>query len=254
MRILLIASFLAACGGDDGFGVGEAPDSGVISIAPEPFCGRALPTTAPPSIEISGDIVPDAGETIGSQGIKLELWARNGTKPIATEGTFQHFELDAATDGTPIDGYIHATDTASVYYFVGQPFAANYQFDRTLTLTDKFDFAGLAPEQEDTGTIFIAMHDCSTMDSSLAGESVKITPAGTSTIRYIKVAGTTQTDAGTQTQYAFSASPNSQTFAAVIVNAPLGDVTITTSGSRLMRTGHVRVFPYDLTKVDLYPQ
>jgi hypothetical protein len=228
--------------GPDG-GVGDAP-----TIDTQTLCGAALPTSAPPSIQISGQ-VQRINTSSTPRAITVDLWRRGDAEPLAMTSGFGDFQFTAYTQSQPLDAYVHAADLdhADLYYFFPMPLTRSY-FLHDLPMFSQYDLESIAPRESGTGAVMVAMHDdCNGTDKAVTGASVMVTPAiASTTTRY--VSGTSQTPT-------FQTGPDSTTAGAIILNVPPGNITITTSNaSRPLRTAHVVAYANSLTIVDLYPQ
>jgi hypothetical protein len=251
IAFLLIA---VGCTGTDVHSMpGDSPDGGASdapAIDTQTLCGAALPTSAPPSIRVSGEVVAVPISPTPTMGMTIDLWKRGGTEPLAVkEHGFGDFEFTAYTQSLPLDAYIHAADTghADLYYFFPIPLTRNYFLDKLPMFTES-DLEAIGPHEEGTAAVVVAMHDdCDGTDKAVTGASVMVTPAiASTTTRYVSATSQTPT---------FQTAPDSTTAGAVILNVPPGNITITTSNaSRPLRTAHVVAYANSLTMVDLYPQ
>ncbi len=114
----LTAAALAACGSNS-----SGPAAGFECL------GQALPTTAPATIAVTGQVRQNALAPTALRGAYVFAFPTVGTDTLAadTSDTPGFYSLSITTGGTPVNGYVRATDSAHIttYAYPAVPLAAN---------------------------------------------------------------------------------------------------------------------------------
>jgi hypothetical protein len=170
---------LAAACGDDSSG----PGSGFECL------GAALPTTAPATVTVSGQIKQNALAQTALSGAVV-VASRTGTDTLAadTSDTPGFYSLSIATGGTPVDGFIRVTKSGFLptYAYPSRPLAANLANNNVLAITNT-EFGILATTVDESqaagnGFIGVVVKDCN--GTPLAGATVQTSPAGADPVHY----------------------------------------------------------------------
>jgi len=114
----LIAAGLAACSGNS-----SGPSAGFECL------GQALPTTAPATVTVTGQVKQNAlsPNALGGAYIFAFRTGDTTTRAADTSNTPGFYSLTITTGGTPVDGYVRATDSAHIttYAYPPVPLAAD---------------------------------------------------------------------------------------------------------------------------------
>lgn len=177
LPVALGAALIAACSNNS-----SGPQAGFECL------GQALPTTAPASIDLSGQVKKNVLTPVPNpNAIVTAFRTSDTTTALATDtsDTPGRYSLSLATGGTPIDGYIRVTDSSHIatYAYPPVPMAANDSQNVQMVSATEFGIlaasAGVTP-QAGKGFIGIVVTDCT--GTPIAGATVSSTPAGT--VRY----------------------------------------------------------------------
>ncbi|HWC74974.1 MAG TPA: hypothetical protein VG454_13645 [Gemmatimonadales bacterium] len=214
--LLGLVIVVAACGKDS-----SGPQAGFECL------GAALPTKAPATITVGGQILQNALAPTALSGAEI-IASRTGTDTLAadTSNTPGFYSLSITTGGTPVDGFLrvsHGGSYITTYAYPARPLAADDTTNVLVISPNEFTLlstAASAPHTAGDGTIVIVVRDCD--GKQLAGATVASNPSGL--IRYNAVGGPSTTATSTYTDGV-----------AYIFNVAAGNVTImgTASGHAL---------------------
>jgi len=172
----LIAAALAACSSDS-----SGPAAGFECL------GQALPTTAPPLVNVTGRITAHVLSPTALRGAYVFAFRTADTTTLAadTSDTSGAYSLAITTGGTPVNGYVRVTDSThlSTYAYPAVPLATD-AIDNVLMVTNsEFSLlassAGVTPVAGD-GFVGVVVKNCA--GTPIAGATVTSSPAGT--VRY----------------------------------------------------------------------
>src|SRR2546426_1588257 len=101
----LIAGGLAACGGNS-----SGPAAGFECL------GQALPTTAPATITVTGQVRQNVLSQTALRGAYVFAFRTGDTTTLTadTSNTPGFYSLSITTRGTPVNGYVRATDSPHI--------------------------------------------------------------------------------------------------------------------------------------------
>jgi hypothetical protein len=190
--------------------------------------GAALPTTADDPVTIDGTTESLSGlSTVKEPGVLVEAYATgNGTAltsdTSASDGTFS---LTVTTGGTPLDGYLKATKSGLLdfYVFPATPIAASISNVPVLLLSSSSlgtveTIASVTPANDPSsvGLVGVVVEDCA--GNPVAGATVSLTEssAAVGDMRYM--AGSVPSTTATTTD---------SSGAAFVFNVPTGTATVT---------------------------
>jgi hypothetical protein len=208
----LIAAALAGCSSNS-----SGPSAGFECL------GQALPTTAPATITVTGQVRKNALAPTALGGAYVFAFRTGDTTTLAadTSITSGSYSLSVATAGTPLIGYVRVTDSAHIttYAYPPVPLAADAIENVLMITSGEFSFlagaANITPVAGD-GFIGLVVTDCA--GTPIAGATVSSTPAG-------------------QVRYNAGGVPNPSATAtasdgvAYIANVPAGNVTVRSTAS-----------------------
>jgi len=212
-------------------GANTPVDAKVVMDAPagDYAClGAALPTTADDPVAISGTASKLSGlSTTKAAGVLVEAYATGNGTPVtsdtsASDGTFS---MSVTTGGTPLDGYLKATLSGELDYYVfpATPIAASIANVPVLMLSasdlDTVEtLAGVTPANDpnSVGLVGIVVQDCT--GATVAGATVSLTEGGTEVGDKRYAAGQLPSSSATATD---------SSGAAFIFNVPTGTATVT---------------------------
>jgi hypothetical protein len=205
------------------------PDAG----GPFACLGQPLPSTAPPSITISGIVTTAIGNAPVS-GATLQGYVVGTTSPVITLTTDGNgmASASAPTGGKPIDGYFRASISGKedTWFYPAVPFAGDQTIGVVmLTSSDVATVAQIANTSQDPtqAMMFIKVVDCN--GAPLAGATISTQPAGT--IRYFS--GGTPNSGATATD---------SSGAAAVFDVPSGTVTLgAVEGAMTLRSHSMNV-------------
>src|SRR6266508_827439 len=168
----LTAAALAACGSDS-----NGPAAGFECL------GQALPTTAPATITVTGQVRQNALAPNALPGAYVFAFPTVGPDTLAadTSDTPGFYTLSITTGGTPVNGYVRATDSTHIttYAYPAVPLAANATENVLMITNTEFGVlaavAGITPVAGD-GFIGLVVTNCA--GTPLAGATVTSSPAG----------------------------------------------------------------------------
>jgi hypothetical protein len=216
----LIAAGLAACSGNS-----SGPSAGFECL------GQALPTTAPATVTVTGQVKQNALSPNALGGAYVFAFRTGDTTTLAadTSNTPGFYSLTITTGGTPVDGYVRATDSAHIttYAYPAVPLAAD-TIENVLMITNtEFSFlAGAAGVNPVAGDGFIGLVVANCAGTPIAGATVSSSPAGQ--VRYN--AGGAPSSSATST---------AADGVAYIANVAAGNVTVQATASGHTLRQHV---------------
>ena len=202
----LIAIALAACSSSS-----SGPSVGFECI------GQALPTTAPATIAVTGQINSNALSPSPQPGAVVSAFRTGDTTTLATatSNTPGFYTLQVLTGGAPVDGYLRVTHSGHIdtYGYPSRPLAADAVDNVLLITSSELGALGTivgVPQTAGNGFMAVIVQDCS--GTPLAGATVTTTPAGT--VRYDAGSGPSATATSTSTDgvaYVFNVTPGNVT-------------------------------------------
>ena len=171
-RVLLgLVIVIAACGSDS-----SGPGAGFECL------GAALPTTAPSTITLGGQILGNALAPTALPGAEI-IASRTGTDTLAadTSDTPGFYSLSISTGGTPIDGFLRVSKSGYIttYAYPSRPLAVNDTTNVLVITSNEFTLLSNAvsvPHTPGDGTIGIVVRDCN--GTPLTGATVASNPPG----------------------------------------------------------------------------
>ena len=213
---VVVALVVAACGNGS-----TGPGAGFECL------GKPLPTTAPTSLTVSGQLKANALAPTALPSAAVAAFKTGVTTPLDSTssdgGGF--YTLTIASGGTPVDGYVRVSKTGylTTYGYPAVPLSANVTENILVITSSEFNFlasaVGVSPTPGD-GFIGIVVTDCA--GNALTGATVASNPPG---LIHYNAAGAPSS----------SATSTSTDGIAYIFNVTAGDVTIfgTASGHAL---------------------
>ncbi len=231
-----LAVLVAACGNDS-----SGPGAGFECL------GAALPTTAPATITVSGQIKQSALAPTALPGAQV-LASRTGTDTLAadTSDTPGFYSLTITTGGTPVDGHLRITKSGFLptYAYPSRPLAANLANNNVLAITStEFGILGTAVGESHTagnGFIGVVVKDCN--GTTLANATVSTSPAA-GAVKYNFGGGPSTT-----------ATMTSADGVAYVFNVPAGNVTVmATAGGHTLRQHVVNARADVITLTEIQP-
>jgi hypothetical protein len=234
LQVALIAGGLAACG---------SSSTGV----PAGFecLGRALPTTAPAVVNVTGMVTANVLSPAPVPHAFVYGFRTGDTTHLAgdTTNTPGQYSLAISTGGTPVNGYLAISDSGhhiDTYAYPAVPLAADVTENVLMVSSSEFSFlaaaAGITPVAGD-GFIGVVVRNC--QGTTIAGATVTSMPAGT--VRYNAGGGPSS-----------SATATAADGVAYIANVAPGNVTVqaTASGQTLRQhTVNARANAITLTEI-----
>ena len=230
----LIGAVLAACGSDSN------------GLAPGFEClGQALPTTAPPRVNVSGMVTANVLSPSPVPHAFVYGFRTGDTTHLAgdTTNTPGQYSLAIPTGGTPVNGYLAISDSGhhiDTYAYPAVPLAADVTENVLMVSRSEFSFlaaaAGITPVAGD-GFIGVVVRNC--QGAPVAGATVTSMPAGA--VRYNAGGGPSST-----------ATATAADGVAYIANVAPGNVTVqaTASGHALRQhTVNARANAITLTEI-----
>jgi len=156
LPIALVAALLAACGNSSG------PTPGFECL------GQALPTTAPPLVNVSGMVTANVLSPTPVPHAFVYAFRTGDTTHLAgdTTNTPGQYSVDIATGGTPVNGYLAISDSGhhiDTYAYPAVPLAANVTDNVLMVSGNEFSLlaasAGITPMAGD-GFIGVIVRNC----------------------------------------------------------------------------------------------
>jgi hypothetical protein len=236
LLLAFIVTALAACGKDYSSG----PAAGFECL------GQALPTVAPGLITVSGQVRQNALSPNALRGAYIFAFRTGDTTTLAadTSDTPGNYSLFITTGGTPVNGYIRATDSAHIttYAYPAVPLAGDATENVLMITNNEFSFlAGAAGITPVAGKGFIGLVVTNCAGQPLPGATVSSNPAGT--IRYN--AGGAPSSSATST---------ADDGVAYIANVTAGDVTVqATASGHTLRQHIVNAHADAITLTEIRP-
>ena len=235
--VALLTFLLAACGGGDS----NAPSTAFACL------GQALPTTAPSSIAVTGQVEANALNPSALSGAIVSAFRTGDTTTLSTDTSDAGglFGVSVTTGGTPVDGYLRVTEGSHIatYAYPARPLAANAVNNVLMITSSEFTFLSFATtvtQNGGSGFIGVVVKDCD--GKTLAGASVTTNPAS-GAVRYN--AGTSPSSSATST---------SADGVAYLFNVPAGDVTVQASaGGHALRSHVVNARADVITLTEIQP-
>src|SRR6266571_1740381 len=218
LPLALIAAAVAACGNSNG------PDARFACL------GQALPTTAPPTIAINGQVADIVTHSPVSSA-PVFAFRTGDTTTLAADTTNApgFYSLTISTGGTPVDGYLRVTQSTymTTYAYPAQPLRGDTVNNILMVTPTEFSLlaaaAGITP-QAGKAFIGVVVKDCT--GAAITGATVTSTPGAT--VLY-NVAGVPSS----------SATATAADGIAYIANVAAGNVTIMATASGHTLRQHV---------------
>jgi hypothetical protein len=205
--------------------------------------GGALPTTAPDPLAVSGTAKTLNGlSTANAPGVTLGVYLTAGGGALATttsasDGTFA---LSVATGGQPVAGYLKATKTGLLdyYLFPGTPLSANVNSAPVLVISSASlgtveTLASVTPATDPNavGFVGVVVHDCDS--KPVAGATISVTQSGGDVGDKRYVVGSVPSTTATMTDTSGSA---------FVFNVPAGTTTISAMVAGMtLRTHDIKI-------------
>ena len=176
LSFALITATVAACGKDS-----SGPGAGFECL------GQALPTTAPPLVNVTGQVKKSPLSPTPLAGAYVFAFRTGDTTTLAadTSNTPGFYSLSITSGGMPVNGYVRVTDSAHIttYAYPAVPLAGDAPENVLMITSPEFSFlaaaAGVTPV---AGKGFIGMIVKNCAGTPIAGATVTSSPAGT--VRY----------------------------------------------------------------------
>jgi len=217
--LLGLVVFIAACGSDS-----SGPGAGFECL------GAALPTTAPNTITLGGQILHNALAPTALSGAEV-IASKTGTDTLAadTSNTPGFYSLSITTGGTPVDGFLRISKSGylTTYAYPSRPLAANDTTNVLVITSQEFGLLHAAvglSHTAGTGSIGVVVRNCA--GTPLEGATVSSNPPGT--VKY--------NSAGAPSATAVSTSADG---VAYIFNVAAGNVTVMSTASGHTLRQHV---------------
>jgi hypothetical protein len=212
LSFALITATVAACGKDS-----SGPGAGFECL------GQALPTTAPPLVNVTGQVKKSPLSPTPLAGAYVFAFRTGDTTTLAadTSNTPGFYSLSITSGGTPVNGYVRVTDSTHIttYAYPAVPLAGDAPENVLMITSAEFSFlaaaAGVTPV---AGSGFIGMIVKNCAGTPIAGATVTSSPAGT--VRY--------NAGGAPSSTAMSTASDG---VAYIANVTAGNVTVQATAS-----------------------
>ena len=220
LPVALVAALSAACGNSSG------PTAGFECL------GQALPTTAPPLVNVGGMVTANVLSPAPVPHAFVYAFRTGDTTHLAgdTTNTPGQYSVGITTGGTPVNGYLAISDSGhhiDTYAYPAVPLAVDVTDNVLMVSSSEFSFlaasAGITPVAGD-GFIGVVVRNC--QGTSVAGATVTSSPAGT--VRY-NAGGVPSS----------TASVTSTDGVAYIANVAAGNVTVQATASGHTLRQHV---------------
>lgn len=231
----VIGAALAACSNSSGPAVGFE------------CLGDTLPTTAPTTIAMTGQIKKNVLSPAPLAGAYVFAFRTGDTTTLAadTSTTPGFYGLTIITGGTPINGYVRVTDSTHIttYAYPARPLAANDSVNVQMVTPTEFGLlagaAGITPVAGD-GFMGVIVANC--QGAPLAGAHVTTSPAGT--VLYNGLGGVPSS----------SATSTAADGVAYVANVAAGNVTVSaTASGHTLRSHIVNARPDVITLTQIRP-
>lgn len=219
-RLLLALSMaMAACGDSSG------PAPGFECL------GAPLPTTAPATVLVAGEIRANALNPTALGGAIITAFRTGNATPLAadTSDTAGRYSLSVSTGGTPVDGYLRVTHSGHVdtYAYPSRPLFDDLATNVLMPTTQELQFLGAAvgvTQAAGNGFIGVIVKNCD--GAAIAGATVSTNPPGT--VRY-----------NSGSSPSSSATSTSTDGVAYVFNVPAGNATVMANASGNVLRQHV---------------
>ena len=233
-RLLLVLTATAACGDSSG------PAPGFECL------GAPIPTTAPATVTVSGQIRQNALAPTALGGAVIDAFRTGNPTALATatSNTPGFYTLSISTGGAPVDGYLRVTHSGQVdtYAYPSRPLFMDLTTNVLMPTANELAFLGQAVGVTQTagnGFIGVIVKDCD--GATLAGAQVFTTPAGT--VRYNS--GPTPSSTATST---------SSDGVAYVFNVPAGNAIVqANAGGNVLRSHTVNARANVVTLTEIQP-
>jgi hypothetical protein len=220
--VAALALILVACGKDSN---GPALPAGFECL------GKPLPTTAPSTIHITGQLKANALSPTALPSARIEAFKTGSATALdtTTSDGAGMYTLNVSTGGAPVDGFVRVSKSGydTTYGYPPVPLSADATENIVVLTSSEVSFlanaVGVTPTAGD-GLIIVIVTDCA--GTTLTGATVAANPAGT--VKYN--AGGAPSSSATST-----ASDG----IAYLFNVAPGNVTITATGSGHVLRQHV---------------
>jgi len=220
LTVALIAVAFAACGKDS-----SGPAAGFECL------GQALPTTAPATINVMGQVRQNALAPTALGGAYVFAFRTGDTTTLAadTSNTPGFYSLSITTGGTPVNGYVRVTDSTHIptYAYPAVPLAGDATENVLMVTSNEFSFlaaaAGITPV---AGNGFIGLVVTNCAGTPIAGATVTSSPSGTVRYNAAGVPSSTATSTGADG-------------IAYVANVAAGNVTVKANASGHTLRQHV---------------
>jgi len=208
--------------------------------------GAPIPTTAPATIVVSGQIRANALSPNALGGAIITAFRVGVTDSIAvaTSNTPGFYSLSITTGGTPVNGYLRVTHSGQVdtYAYPSRPLFADLATNVLMPTSNELAFLGAAvgvTQAAGNGFIGVIVKDCD--GATIAGATVFTTPPGT--VRYNS--GSTPSGSATST---------SSDGVAYLFNVPAGNVIVqSNAGGNVLRSHTVNARADVVTLTEIQP-
>jgi hypothetical protein len=229
---LLIA--VAACGDSSG------PAAGFECL------GAPIPTTAPATIAVTGQIRANALSPTALGGAIVTAFRTGDPTPLTTDtsNTPGFYSLSVSSGGTPVNGYLRVTHSGQVdtYAYPSRPLFADLATNVLMPTSSELAFVGTAvgvTQAAGNGFIGVIVKDCD--GATIAGATVWTTPPGT--VRYNS--GSTPSASATST---------SSDGVAYLFNVPAGNAIVqSNAGGNVLRQHAVNARADVVTLTEIQP-
>ncbi len=218
-RLLLLLTATAACGDSSG------PAPGFECL------GAPLPTTAPATVTVSGQILQNALSPTALGNAIIDAFRTGNPTALATDtsNTPGFYSLSISTGGAPVDGYLRVTHSGQVdtYAYPSRPLFVDLMTNVLMPTSNELAFLGAAvgvTQATGNGFIGVVVKNCD--GTALAGATVSTNPPGT--VKYNS--GSTPSSTATST---------SSDGVAYVFNVTAGNVTVMANASGNVLRQHV---------------
>lgn len=218
-RLLLLLTATAACGDSSG------PAPGFECL------GAPLPTTAPATVTVSGQILQNALSPTALGNAIIDAFRTGNPTALATDtsNTPGFYSLSISTGGAPVDGYLRVTHSGQVdtYAYPSRPLFMDLMTNVLMPTSNELAFLGAAvgvTQAAGNGFIGVVVKNCD--GTALAGATVSTNPPGT--VKYNS--GSTPSSTATST---------SSDGVAYVFNVTAGNVTVMANASGNVLRQHV---------------
>lgn len=232
--LLALLPLVAACSESN------TPDPGFECL------GAPIPTTAPATVTVSGQIRQNAISPTALGGAIITAFRIGVTDSLAvdTSNTPGFYSLSITTGGTPVNGYLRVTHSGQVdtYAYPSRPLFADLTTNILMPTTTELGLLGQAVQVDQAagnGFIGVIVKDCN--GTAIAGATVSTSPGGT--VRYNS--GSTPSPSATST---------SSDGVAYVFNLTAGNVTVmANAGGNVLRQHVVNARADVVTLTEIQP-